>query len=126
MSRRPGARRPRARLPWEKDPNDREANYRRPVAQHEKVRLTLKAASVVAAFAFVRLATRDRQDVGAELIIALGGPLLLAGALDTIWTLQGRLEHVFIESRPLQLAAHAGLAAAGLALLLAGLVAKAG
>lgn len=120
------SRRRRARLPWEKDPNDREANYKRPVPQHEKVRLLLKAASVVGAFAFVRTVTRDRSDVGAELLIALGGPLLLAGVLDAIWTLQGRLEHVFIESRPLQLAAHGGVAALGLGLLLAGLIAKVG
>lgn len=116
--------RPRLRLPWEKDPTDREANYRRPVAQDEKVRLTLKAAAAVAGFLFIMSMTRDGDDVGAELGIGVGAPLLLAGVLDVVWTLRGRLEHVFIESRPLQLAAHAAMAAVGLSLLVAGLIAK--
>lgn len=115
----------RRRLPWEKDPTDREANYRRPVRQDEKIRLTLKAASVVGAFAFIKTATGDRTDVGAEFLIGIGLPLLLAGVLDVVWTLRGWLEHVFIESRPLQLAAHASMAGVGAAIAVAGIVAKA-
>ena len=119
--------RPRSRLrnPWERDPNDKEANYRRPVATSEKVRLTAKAAAAVAGFLFIMTATRDRNDVGAEFAIGIGGPLLIAGALDVVWTLQGRIEHLFIESRPLQLAAHAGMALVGVALVAAGALAKA-
>jgi hypothetical protein len=114
----------RRRLPWEKDPADREANYRRPIAQSEKIRLTIKAAAVVAGFLFIMSATRDRTDVGAEFAIGAGGPLLVAGILDVLWTIRGRLEHVFIESRPMQLASHSGMAAVGAALVIAGLVAK--
>ncbi len=117
--------RQRPRLPWEKDPNDREANYRRPIAQDEKVRLVAKAAAVLGAFLFIKNATADRQDVGAEFMIGFGAPLLLAGVLDLVWTLRGRLEHVFIESRSLQLTAHGALALLGLALLVAGSLAKA-
>ena len=120
MNRRAGRR-----FPWEKDPNDREANYRRPIAIHEKVRLTIKAVSVLGAFAFVRFMTSDGRDVGAEFLIAIGGPVAIAGIVDVIWTLQGRLEHVFLESRPMQIAAHAAMAVAGVALVVAGVVAKA-
>ena len=112
------------RFPWEKDPNDREANYKRPVPQHEKVRLTAKVASVVAGFAFIRLMTEDRSDVGAEFLIGFGAPLLVAGMLDLVWTLQGKLEHIFVESRPLQLVLHGGMATIGLAMLVAGAMAK--
>ena len=112
------------RFPWEKDPNDREANYRRPIAEHEKVRLVAKAASVVGAFFFIRSMTADHRDVGAEFLIGVGAPLLLAGTLDLIWTIRGRLEHVFIESRSLQLAAHGALAVLGLAMVFAGAIAK--
>ena len=117
--------RERPRLPWEKDPADKEANYRRPIAQHEKIRLVVKAASVVGAFFFIKEMTADRRDVGAEFLIGIGAPLLLAGVLDLVWTVQGRLEHVFIESRPLQLAAHGALALLGLGLVVAGTIARA-
>lgn len=110
---------------WQRDPNDREANYRRPVPQEERVRLGLKGALVVAGFLFIMNATRDRSDVGAEFAIGVGGPLLVAGVMDVIWTLRGRLEHVFIESRPLQLAAHAAMAVTGMVLVAAGVIAKA-
>ena len=119
MNRRQGLK-----LPWEKDPNDREANYKRPIAQHEKVRLTVKGASAAAAFLFIMYMTRDRQDVGAEFLIAIGAPLLIAGVMDLVWTLQDRLEHIFIESRALQLAAHGAMAIIGAAMLTAGVVAK--
>ncbi|MBW3594395.1 MAG: hypothetical protein KY391_02365 [Actinobacteria bacterium] len=115
---------PRLRLPWEKDPSDREANYRRPIAQHEKARLVVKAASVLGAFLFIKNMTVDRDDVGAEFLIGIGVPLLVAGTLDVIWTLRGRLEHVFIDSRPMQLAAHSALAIAGAAMVTAGVIAK--
>ena len=114
----------RLKLPWEKDPNDKEANYRRPIPQHEKFRLTAKVAAAAAGFIFVINATRDRADVGAEFLIGLGGPLLVAGLLDVIWTLEGRLEHVFIESRTLQLFSHVLVAAIGLAMLVGGVVAR--
>lgn len=117
--------RPRRRFPWEKDPNDREANYRRPIPEHEKVRLVAKAAAVVGAFLFIKTVTADRTDVGAEFSIGVGAPLLIAGVLDFVWTLRGRLEHVFIESRPMQLAAHGGTALLGLVMVVAGVVAKA-
>ena len=114
----------RLKLPWDKDPHDKEANYKRPIPQDEKVRLTAKAAAVVAGFLFVMNETRDRQDVGAEFLIGIGGPLALAGVLDLIWTMRGRLEHVFIESRTLQLVSHAALALLGAAMLVGGLVAR--
>jgi hypothetical protein len=114
----------RRRLPWEKDPNDREANYRKPIAQDEKVRLTAKGASVLAGFFFIMTMTEDRVDVGAEFAIGIGAPLLLAGVLDVIWTLRGRLEHVFLESKASQLAAHGAMALVGGALLVAGVVGK--
>ena len=114
----------RLRLPWEKDPHDKEANYRRPIAQHEKIRLVLKGAAVFAGALFVMNETRDKSDIGAEFLIGIGGPLLLAGVLDVIWTLRGLLEHIFIESRPLQLAFHGLMAIAGVAMLVAGLVAR--
>ena len=114
----------RRRLPWERDPNDREANYRRPVATAEKVRLVAKAAAAVAGFFFIMTATRDRSEVGAEFAIGIGAPLLLAGVLDVVWTVQNRLEHIFIESRPLQLVAHAGMALVGAALVVVGVVGK--
>ena len=117
-------RQTRRRLPWEKDPNDREANYRRPVAQDEKVRLTAKGISVVVGFFFIMTMTEDRTDVGAEMAIGFGGPLLLAGILDVVWTLRGRLEHVFIESRALQLAAHGAMAFVGGVLVVAGTIAR--
>lgn len=119
MSRRPGLR-----LPWERDPNDKEANYRRPIPQHEKIRLTAKAAAAVAGFFFVMNETRDRRDVGAEFLIGIGAPLLLAGLLDVIWTAQGRLEHVFIESRALQFVSHAAMALVGAGMLVGGLIAR--
>ena len=112
----------RLRLPWEKDPHDKEANYRRPIPKDEKLRLLLKAAATVAGFMFVMSATRDRADIGAEFLIGIGAPLLLSGVLDVIWTLRGRLEHVFIESRPLQLASHGLMAVIGAAMLIGGLV----
>lgn len=115
----------RRRLPWEKDPTDREANYRRPIAQEEKVRLTAKAALAVTGFLYVMNMTRDRTDVGAEFLIGIGVPVFIAGVMDVVWTLRGRLEHVLIESRPLQLLAHAAMAAIGAAMALAGIVAKA-
>lgn len=116
--------RSRRRLPWEKDPADREANYRKPVAQSEKIRLTVKAAAVVAGFFFIMTATKDRSDVGAEFAIGVGVPLLVAGVLDVVWTIKGRLEHVFLESRPMQLAAHGGMALVGAVMVAAGLLAK--
>ena len=115
----------RLRLPWDRDPHDKEANYRRPIAQDEKVRLLVKAAAAVAGFFFVMNATRDRADIGAELLIGIGAPLGLAGVLDLIWTLRGRLEHVFIESRALQLASHSLMAVIGAAMLVGGLVIRA-
>jgi hypothetical protein len=114
----------RRRLPWEKDPADKEANYRRPIAQSEKIRLTAKAAVVVAGFLFVMGATRDRSDVGAEFAIGIGAPLVVAGVLDVVWTMKGQLEHVFLESRPVQLAAHSVMALVGVALVAGGLIAK--
>jgi hypothetical protein len=116
--------RTRRRLPWEKDPADREANYRKPVAQSEKVRLTIKAAAVVAGFLFIVRATKDRSDVGAEFAIGVGVPLAIAGVLDVVWTMRGQLEHVFLESRSMQLAAHAAMAVVGMAMIAAGLIAK--
>ena len=79
---------------------------------------------MLVAFFFITNTTKDRSDVGAEFLIGFGAPLLLAGALDLVWTLRGRLEHVFIESRPLQLASHAVVAVVGAGMLVAGLVAK--
>ena len=117
--------RPRPRLPWEKDEHDAEANYRKPIAQDEKLRLVVKAAAAFAGFLFVMNATQDGTDVGAEFLIGIGAPVLLAGVLDLVWTLGGRLEHVFIESRPFQIAAHAAMAVIGGALLVAGVVARA-
>lgn len=116
--------RPRPRLPWEKDPNDREANYRRPIEQTEKVRLVLKAVAVLGAFLFIKSATADRSDVGSEFLIGIGAPLIVAGVLDFVWTVRGRLEHTFIESRPLQLAAHAGMGLLGAGMMAAGLIAR--
>ena len=116
--------RTRLRLPWEKDPSDREANYRKPIPQGEKIRLTVKAAAAVAAFLFINRMTEDRADVGAEFSIGIGGALVVAGALDLVWTLRGELEHVFIESRSLQLASHALVATVGLVMLVAGLVSR--
>lgn len=109
---------------WQRDPNDREANYRRPIAQEERIRLGIKGALAFGGFLYVMSMTRDRTDVGAEFLIGIGAPLLVAGTIDAIWTLRGRLEHVFLESRPLQLAAHWGLAALGLTMVVAGTIAK--
>jgi hypothetical protein len=117
-------RQTRRRLPWEKDPNDREANYRRPIAQDEKARLTAKGLSVLAGFFFIMTMTEDRTDVGAEFAIGVGAPLLVAGILDVVWTLRGRLEHVFLESRAVQLAAHGAMALVGGALVVAGAIAR--
>lgn len=114
----------RRRLPWEKDPADREANYRKPVPQSEKVRLTIKGAAVVAGFLFIMEATKDRSDVGPEFAIGVGMPLLVAGAIDVVWTIKGRLEHVFLESKPMQVAAHFAMALIGAAMVVAGLLAK--
>jgi hypothetical protein len=116
--------RSRRRLPWEKDPADREANYRRPVAQSEKVRLTIKVVAVVAGFLFIMGATRDRTDVGAEFAIGVGVPLVIAGVIDVLWTMRGQLEHVFLESKSMQLAAHSAMALVGMAMITAGLIAK--
>lgn len=118
--------RPRRRLPWEKDPNDREANYRRPIPEHEKIRLVVKAAAVVGAFLFIKTMTSDRTDVGAEFLIGVGAPVLIAGVLDVIWTLRGRLEHVFIEGRAMQLIAHGATALLGAAMVIFGVIAKTG
>ena len=49
----------------------------------------------------------------------------LAGVLDLIWTQRGWLEHVFIESRPLQLGFHTLMAVIGAAMLIGGLVIRA-
>ena len=114
----------RRRLPWEKDPADKEANYRKPIAQSEKIRLTIKAAAVVAGFFFIMRATRDRSDVGAEFAIGVGVPLMIAGVIDVVWTMRGQLEHVFLESRPMQLAAHSAMAVVGVGMIAAGLIAK--
>lgn len=116
--------RSRLRLPWEKDPNDREGNYRKPIAQAEKTRLLAKAAAVVGAFLFIRDATGDGKDVGAEFGIGIGAALVIAGVLDLVWTFRGELEHVFIDSRPLQLLSHGAVAVAGLTLLAGGLIAR--
>ena len=116
--------RTRRRLPWEKDPTDREANYRRPIDQSEKLRLTIKAVAAVAGFLFIMNMTRDRNEVGAEFSIGVGAPLLVAGIVDVIWTMRGRLEHVFIESRSMQLVAHSAMAVLGTAMVVAGLVVK--
>ena len=116
--------RTRKRLPWEKDPADREANYRKPIAPPEKVRLTTKAVAVVAGFLFIMDATKDRSDVGSEFAIGVGVPLLIAGVIDVVWTMKGRLEHIFLESKPMQLAAHSAMALIGAAMVVAGLLAK--
>ena len=115
----------RLRLPWDRDPNDKEANYRRPIPVYEKGRLLVKAAAAGAGLFFVINATRDRADIGAEFLIGIGGPLLLAGLLDVIWTQRGWLEHVFIESRPMQLGFHSLMAVVGAGMLVGGLVARA-
>ena len=124
MSHPPLRKRTR-RAPWQRDPNDREANYRRPIPQHEKVRLTIKGAAAVAGFLFVMSATRDRHDVGAELLIGVGAPLVVAGYIDLIATLEGRLDHIFIDSRPLQIASHIGVALAGAVMVVVGFLARA-
>ena len=116
--------RSRLKLPWEKDPNDREANYRKPIPQSEKVRLLTKAGAAVGAFLFIQEATGDRRDVGAEFAIGIGAALLVAGVVDLVWTLRGELEHMFIESRSLQLALHATMALVGLGMLVAGLIVR--
>lgn len=116
--------RSRRRLPWEKDPADREANYRKPVPQSEKVRLTIKGAAVVGGFLFIMETTKDRSDVGAEFAIGVGLPLLVAGAIDVLWAMKGRLEHVFIESKSMQLGVHGGMALIGAVMVGAGLLAK--
>lgn len=115
----------RLRVPWDRDPNDKEANYRRPIPVYEKGRLLAKAAAAGAGLYFVINATRDRADIGAEFLIGLGGPLLLAGVLDVIWTLRGWIEHVFIESRPLQLGFHTLMAVTGATMLIGGLITRA-
>lgn len=116
--------RTRRRWPWEKDPEDREANYRKPVPQTEKVRLTIKGAAVVAGFLFIMETTKDQSDVGPEFAIGVGLPLLAAGAIDVVWTMKGRLEHVFLESKPMQLAAHSAMGLIGAAMVVAGLLVK--
>ena len=108
----------RAKWPWERDPNDKEANYRRPIPPAERIRLGLKGAIVVGVFLAIRAAV-DRSDPGPKLLVIVGAALALVGLIDLVWTVRGNLEHVFIESRPAQLAAHGALALGGVALALA-------
>lgn len=112
----------RVRWPWEKDPADREANYRRPVRIEERLRLTIKGAAVVAAFFWIKSVTQDRHDVGAEFLIGVGGPVLLAGVVDLVWTLRGKLDHIFISDRRAQIAVHTATVVAGVGLLVAGVL----
>lgn len=110
------------RWPWEKDPTDREANYRRPVRVAERARLTVKAAAVVAAFFWIKAMTRDGLDVGAEFLIGVGTPVLVAGSIDLVWTIRGELEHIFVQERTAQLALHAATAMVGVGMIVAGVV----
>ena len=120
MKQPPLRRRTRKRWPWDKDPDDREANYRRPIPMSERIRLVAKAAAVVAAFLYVRATTADGSNVGAKLLVAIGAVLVVAGSVDLAWTLRGKLDHVFITSRRLQVAAPAAVLAAGAAMLFGG------
>jgi hypothetical protein len=106
-------RRSRARFPWERDPGDLEANYKKPVEFHERARLGLKGAIVVASFLVIKEWTEDRVDVGAKLLVVVGIVLVLVGIIDLVETRRGKLEHVFIEDRSAQLWWHGGLAASG-------------
>ena len=112
----------RLKLPWEKDPTDREANYRRPVRVAERLRLTIKAAVVVAAFFWIKAVTKDHHDVGAEFLIGVGVPVAVAGLIDTVWTARGQLDHIFISDERLQRIAHVGTAAVGVVMVVAGTV----
>ncbi len=116
----------RMRWPWEKDPNDREANYRRPVARAEVIRLSVKAAIAVAAGIGFRFASLDAADEGAELAIALGAAVAGAGITDLVYMRRHEIEQIFLTSPSRQRLARVGLVLAGVALLVAGTLAYAG
>ncbi|MGH2808766.1 MAG: hypothetical protein ACRDKT_15990 [Actinomycetota bacterium] len=116
-------RRPRAKFPWERDTGDREAMYKRPIPFHERARLGLKGAIVVASYFVIKEMTRDRLEVGAKILVVIGIALVLVGLMDVLWTWRGKLEHVFVDDRRLQFAVHAAWMVAGAALAIGGAVA---
>jgi hypothetical protein len=113
-------RRGRAKFPWERDAGDHEATYKRAVPFHERARLGLKGAIVIASYMVIKEMTNDRIDVGAKLALVIGAALVLVGIMDLLWTWRGKLEHVFIESRSGQLAAHSALIVVGAAMAIGG------
>jgi hypothetical protein len=113
-------RRGRAKFPWERDAGDHEATYKRAIPFHERARLGLKGAIVIVSFVVIRDTTANRVDVGAKLGVVIGTALVLVGIMDVLWTWRGKLEHVFIESRAGQFAAHGALIFIGLAMAVAG------
>lgn len=117
-------RRARTKWPWERDPNDHEANYRHPVPLSERLRLGLKAAIAVGAFLAVRqiAVSGDRSLIGPKILIVAGVAVAMAGAIDLVWTLRGKLEHIFVETRPAQIVLHAGVSIAGAVATMAGIV----
>jgi hypothetical protein len=116
-------RRGRAKFPWERDSGDHETTYKRAIPFHERARLGLKGAIVIASFMVIRETTKDRVDVGPKLAAVIGIALVLVGIMDVLWTWRGKLEHVFIETRSAQFAAHGALIAVGGLMAIAGGVA---
>ena len=114
------------KLPWEHDPNDLEANYKRPIPRADVIRLTVKAAVAVAAGVAWRFAILDGMHEGAKLVIALGVALAFAGVADLVYMQRYELEQIFLTSRESQILVRIGLAAGGVVLLAAGMLAYAG
>ena len=108
------------RWPWERDPDDREANYTRPISTSDKVRLVLKAASVVVAFLWFRAQSGDGEGEGAALAVATGSVFALVGVVDGIAAWRGEVEAVFLERRSHQVSARIALLLAGVGLVVAG------
>ena len=119
------ARDPEHPLRQQRDPYDLEANYQRPIARGDVIRVAVKAALVVAAGVWFKFASDDRLSEGAELALAAGTTLVGAALTDLIYLRSREIEQVFFRNRSQQLIARWLLLAAGLVLSVTGLLAYA-
>lgn len=119
------ARDPQHPLRQKRDPYDHEANYRKPIARSDAIRLFVKAVLVVGAGVWFKFASDDRIHEGAKLALATGVALMGAGLTDLLYLRTSEIEQMFLNTLRRQVVGRWALVALGFSLVIGALVAYA-
>lgn len=85
--------------------------------------MSAKAFFIVGAGVWFKFASDDRANEGAELTLAAGVALVGAGLIDLVYMRNHDIDQMFLNTRPMQVAARWGLVVAGIGLVVAAFVA---